>query len=149
MIASRPPRPFGVTLFALLVLTFAVLNLLRMVQSIQSWDLLANLMPVSPAYLLLSGLLWVVVGFPIAWGLWRGWRLAYYLSPVVLLGYSLYVWADRLLLSGYPERQGNWPLIAILNLAILVWSLWVLTRPKTMAYFGEKHEQKPKITTAA
>ncbi len=65
---------------------------------------------------------------------------------MALLAYSLYIWADRLLLSGYPERQDNWPLIAVLNIVILAWSLWVLTRPKAMAYFGEKHEQKPKIT---
>jgi hypothetical protein len=136
-------------LFALLVLTFAVLNLLRLIQSIQKWDLLAGYLPISPAYLLLSGLLWVVVGVPLAWGLWRGWRLAYYLSPVVLLGYSLYVWADRLLLSGYPERLDNWLFVAILNLAILAWSLWVLTRPRAMAYFGEKHEQKPENSTTA
>ena len=149
MKAPRPRRPFGVTLFALLVLTLAVLNLLRLVQSIQKWDLLATLLPLSPAYLLLSGLLWVMVGFPLAWGIWRGSRLAYYLSPIALLGYSLYVWADRLLLSGYGERQDNWPFVAILNIVILAWSLWVLTRPKAMAYFGEKHEQKPENSAVA
>lgn len=149
MKAPRPRRPLGVTLFALLVLTFAVLNLLRLVQSIQKWGLLTTLLPLSPAYLLLSGLLWVLVGFPLALGIWRGSRLAYYLSPVALLGYSLYLWADRLLLSGYGERQDNWTFVAILNIAILAWSLWVLTRPKTMAYFGEKHEQKPEDSAVA
>jgi hypothetical protein len=139
--SAQPRRPNGVTLFALLVLTFAVLNLLRLVQAVQKWDLLAVYLPISPAYLLLIGLLWTVVGFPLAWGLWRGWRLAYYLSPVVLLGYTLYVWADRLLLSGYSERQENWPFVAALNILILAWSLWVLTRPRARAYFGEKYER--------
>jgi hypothetical protein len=146
---SRPRRPLGVTLFALLVLTFAVLNLLRLLQTIQNWDFLADLLNISPAYLLLSGLIWTVVGFPLALGIWRGWRLAYYLSPVILLSYSLYFWADRLLLSGYPERQQNWPFVAALNLIIIVWSLWVLTRPKAMAYFGELHERKPENTPVA
>jgi hypothetical protein len=140
----KPRRPLGVTLFALLVLTFAVLNLLRLVQAIQKWDLLAGFLPITPAYLVLSGLLWTVLGFPLALGLWRGWRLAYLLSPVALLGYSLYLWADRLLLSGYRERQGNWLFVAGLNILILAWSFWVLTRPKAMAYFGEKHEREPK-----
>jgi len=149
MNTSRPNRPLGVTLFALLVLTLAVLNLLRLVQSIQKWDLLTSLMPISPAYLVLISLLWVVVGFPLAWGLWSGWRLAYYLSPVALLAYSLYIWADRLLLSGYSERQENWPLVAFLNIVILAWSLWVLTRPKAMVYFGERHEQKPEDSEIA
>lgn len=140
MDSTRARRPFGVTLFGLLVLTFAVLNLLRLVQAIQKWDLLVVFIPISPAYLALSGLLWMAVGFPLAWGVWRGWRLAYYLSPVALLGYSLYVWADRMLLSGYRERQENWPFVAVLNILIIAWSVWVLTRPKAIAFFGEKHE---------
>jgi hypothetical protein len=146
---ARPRRPNGVTLFALLVLTFAVLSLLRLVQAVQKWDLLTVFLPISPVYLLLGGLLWAVVGFPLAWGLFRGWRLAYYLSPMVLLGYTLYLWADRLLLSGYSERQENWPFVAALNILILAWSFWVLTRPKAKAYFGEKHERKPENTTVA
>jgi hypothetical protein len=145
----RPRRPFGVTLFALLVLTFAALNLLRLVQAIQKWELLAVLLPISPAYFLLSGLIWAIVGFPLTWGIWRGWRLAYHLSPVVLLAYSLYVWADRLLLAGYPERLENWPFVAALNVLALAWSLWVLTRPGARAFFGEKHEPKPEDTTVA
>jgi hypothetical protein len=51
------------------------------------------------------------------------------------------VWADRLLLSGYSERQENWPFVAALNILILAWSLWVLTRPRARAYFGEKYER--------
>jgi hypothetical protein len=137
----RPRRPFGVTLFALLVLIFAVFNLLRLIQTIQKWDLLKTLLPISPVYLLLSGLLWTVVGFPLAWGIWRGWRLAYHLSPVILMSYSLYLWADRLLLSAYPEQMDNWPFIAALNILVLALSLWVLTRPKAMIFFGEKNER--------
>jgi hypothetical protein len=145
----RKRRPFGVTLFSLLVLSFAVLNLLRLIQTIQKWDLLTVLLPFSPIYLLLSGLLWTVVGFPLAWGIWRGWRLAYLLSPVVLIVFSLYLWADRLLLSVYPERLDNWPFAAVLNILILAWSFWVLTRPKAKIFFGEKNESKPENQTPA
>ena len=137
----RPRRPFGVTLFALLVLIFAVLNLLRLVQTIQKWDLLTVVLPFSPVYLLLSGLLWTTVGFPYAVGIWRGWPAAYRLSPVFLIVYSLYLWIDRLLLSVIPERLDNWSFIAVLNLIILVLSFWVLTRPKAMVFFGEKNER--------
>jgi hypothetical protein len=119
------------------------------VQSIQQWDLLASLLPISPAYFSLSGLLWTVVGFPLAYGLWRGRRLAYHLSPVVLLGYTLYIWADRLLLSGYSERQENWPFVAVLNILVLVWSLLLLNRPKVIMFFGEWHERKPENSTVA
>ncbi|OGO37466.1 MAG: hypothetical protein A2W35_14085 [Chloroflexi bacterium RBG_16_57_11] len=137
---SRPRRPFGVSLFALLVLILAVLNLLRLIQTIQKWDLLTAILPFSPIYLLLSGLLWAVVGFPFAWGIWRGWHSAYQLSAVFLVVYSLYLWADRLLLPVYPERLDNWLFVAALNILILAWSLWVLTRPKAMVFFGEKNE---------
>lgn len=147
--SDRPRRPLGVTWFALLVLIFAGLHLLRLVQTVQYWDMLAALLPISPIYLFLTGLLWAALGFPLAWGLWRGWRLAYFLSPVILLGYSLYFWADRLLLSGFSERQENWPFAAALNIIILIWSLWVLTRPRAKAYFGEKHEREPENSTVA
>ena len=137
---TRKRRPFGVTMFALLVLSFAVLNLLRLIQTFQKWDLLTALLPFSPIYLLLSSLLWTGLGIPLAWGIWRGSRLAYQLSPVFLLIYSLYLWADRLLLAVYPERLDNWLFVAALNVLILAWSFWVLTRPKTMIFFGEKNE---------
>ena len=137
---TRRRRPIGVSLFALLVLIFAVLNLLRLIQTIQKWDLLTVILPFSPIYLLLTGMLWAAMGFPLAWGIWRGWHSAFQLSPVFLIVYSLYFWVDRILVSVSPERLDNWLFIAALNILILAWSFWVLTRAKAMIFFGEKNE---------
>ena len=60
----KKKRPFLVTLLALVVLIIASTNLIRLIGSIRMWDFLASLPGVSPLYIALTGLFWVLVGFP-------------------------------------------------------------------------------------
>ena len=57
---SNLPRPFGVTLLALGVLSISVLNLVRLVLVISRWQFLSSLPGVSPLYIALTGLIWGV-----------------------------------------------------------------------------------------
>lgn len=137
-------RPFGVTLLAWSVLIVTVINLTRLALALQNWDFLVELLPISPLYQALSGLFWGLIGLPLLWGLWQGKNWAPIYWGLALLAYSVYYWADRLLLPGYEGRNINWPFALGVNLFLLVWSLWVLSHPKASNYFGVMHEREPE-----
>jgi len=140
MLEDRPTRPAGVTLLALGVLSIAGLNLLRGQQAIVAWDFLQSLPRVSPLYLASSGLVWGLLGLPLAWGLWRGYRWTPRFTLLFVGLYTLYFWLDRLLLT--TEGLGvNWPCMAAINIIVILYTWWTLTRPKTRAYFGVRHDR--------
>ncbi|MBN1145668.1 MAG: hypothetical protein JXA78_00320 [Anaerolineales bacterium] len=137
-------RPCGVTLLVWLVIIVAAMNLARLALALQNWDFLAGLLPISPLYQVVSGALWSLVSLPLFWGLWRGKKWAPLYWRWALLAYSMVYWVDRLLLPSYPGRNINWPFVLGVNLFLLVWSLWVLSRPKARDFFGVMHERKPE-----
>jgi hypothetical protein len=138
---EKPRRPFSVTLLVLLVLIVAVFNLIRMLQTLTGWEFLTELMQISPVYLAASGLIWGVAGLLLAIWTWLGARRASRLIRLAIPMYSLYYWLDRLFLSGYPERNVNWPFSAGVNLLIFLWSYWILSRKRVKIFFGETYEK--------
>jgi fucose 4-O-acetylase-like acetyltransferase len=63
---QKSKRPFSVTLFALAVLSIAVIHLVRFIQAIQQWEFLASWPGVSPLYLAVTGIVWLGAGLPLA-----------------------------------------------------------------------------------
>lgn len=129
-------RPFSVTLLVFGVLIIAGINLYRCIQAIVQWRFLAGLLPALPSYLMLSGLFWSLMGFPLAWRLWRGHHKAARLTLWFVLVYIIYYWLDRLLL-----RQGsahdNLPFTLGLTVLVVIFIVWTLTRPGTKAFFDK------------
>jgi hypothetical protein len=145
---TKPRRPLSVTLLAGLVLIVAVVYFTRLARAILEWEFLLNLLPISPAYLAVSGLVWSVVFTCLAWGIWRGRAWALRWCWLALFAFSLYYWLDRLFMPGYPGRNTNWPFSLGANLLVLAWSGWVLSRPKARSFFGERYErgsENPRI----
>lgn len=137
---SPLPRPFSVTLLAIVVLTIAGLNLLRFVQAILQREFLSEFPTVSLPYLIFSGLFWTVSGLVSAWGLWRHKRWAPRFTMLFVLAYSLYYWLERIWLSRF-NVWANIPFAIGVNILLLIITAWVLTRPKARAFFGEFHER--------
>ena len=133
-------RPFSVTLLAIAVLTIAGLNLLRIIQAILQREFLSEFPTVSLPYLILSGLLWTVSGLVSAWGLWRHKNWAPRFTMLFVLAYSLYYWLERIWLSRF-NVWANIPFAIGANIFLLIIAVWVLTRPKARAFFGEFHER--------
>lgn len=138
--ASPTRRPFSVTLLALAVLTIAGLNLLRFIQAILLREFLSEFPSVSLPYLILSGLVWAVSGLVSVWGLWRRKNWAPRFTMIFILVYSLVYWLERLWLSRYNSWM-NVPFAIGANILLLLFTAWVLTRPKARSFFGEFHER--------
>lgn len=132
---DQSKRPRIVTFFALGVLILSVVHLVRAVRAIQLWAFLSDLLPLSPLYLVLTGLVWFGVGLGLAWMIWRGVPRTGFLVRIAAVAYVLYFWADRLWVSnaGLPV---NWPFnvaASILGLAFVY--VFFKLRP-VEAYFG-------------
>ena len=108
--------------------------------AVRQYAFLEGLLPVSPAYLVGTGMLVGIAGLGVAGSLWRGWRRARPAAWGFALVLSLYYWLDRLALDGAAPGV-NWPFAAGLNLALLAWIFWVTTRSGAKTYFGESDEQ--------
>lgn len=137
---QRTGRPFLVTLLAVAVLIMASINLLRFVQALSQWSFLSSLPHVSPIYLTVSGLVWTVMGFPLAWGLWRGHPDTPKAARIVTPLYSLYYWLDRILLKSGSGSLENWPFMAGLTVVLILLVYLILARSGSRAFYGDAHE---------
>ncbi|MBN1669361.1 MAG: hypothetical protein JW862_19890 [Anaerolineales bacterium] len=133
---AKRKRPERLEFLALLVLVFALLNLLRVIETVQEWQLLENLpLSVSPLYLLLSGAIWALVGFILAAGIWWGWRPAWLGTQVACLAYGVYYWLDRWLLAEPNVLAVRWPFMLLLTILFLLFAFASLWLPAGRAYF--------------
>lgn len=116
-----------------------MVNLVRLVTSIQQWEFLNQLPGVSPLYIAVSGLFWFLVGLLLSICLWRGWRITYSLLPPAAILYLLYTWLDSSLVGGQIVLAANlttWPFKAGLSVLVMVFLYWTLSRARVKAYFG-------------
>lgn len=134
----KPPRPFSVMLTDFGVFCFAALNLLQFIRTMIEWDFLKNLLPISPFYLLLTGLAWGVVGILVAWYIWHGGSKAPIFLFLSAIFYMLYDWIDRLFISH--NKLINWPFLLAADILVLGMLLYIFTRKKTKVFYGENHE---------
>lgn len=137
--AANHPRPFSVTLLTIGVLLIATVNFVRFVLSLAQWEFLNDILPISPHYLAVSGLIWSLILMPLTWGLWRGYEWTPQVTILAALAYTLYYWLDRLLISNSAGNQ-NWPFAIVFNITLVILIYWVLSRRKARAFFGELHE---------
>jgi hypothetical protein len=136
----KQSRPFGVTLLALLVLSLAVLKLIRLALGLQSWEFLSELLPINLIYLVLSGLVWSVVGVILAAALWLGASWAPRFTRLAALVYTIYYWVEFVFLVEIGGRQQNWVYLLFVNVVLLVWIFGVLSRSRSKVYFGANNE---------
>ena len=145
---QKPKRPFSVTLLSDLVLILTVYNLVRGGRALAQFAYLQNLLPFSPIYIVISGFVWGLTGLIIAGWFFMGMRAGRWLLIGYIGSYSLFYWLDRALLPGYPGRNMNWLYVAVVNLFMLGWAIWISTRPKVRTYFEGTDEQRPEESTA-
>lgn len=133
---ARSKRPKSVTILAVLVLYIAVFNLARFYQAIQRWFLLEQILPFSPLYLIVTGVIWSLFGLLVFWALWRGIAWAPKITIISTILYNLYFWFDRLLMPSYPQRNANAYFYLIVWSWIFAFTLWVTMSKKNKPFFG-------------
>ena len=114
---------------------------LRAVEAVRRWEFLDSLsMSAAPVYFYLSGLAWGSLGLLIFAGLWQGREATPRMLRFTSIAFTVYYWADRMLVASSPLRKSGWIPTAIVMIALLAAIFWILSRPKTQGFFGEKNE---------
>ena len=133
-------RPISVTILTILVLIFAASKVVRFIESIQSLAFFSEILPFPAVYLVLSGLFWTVISIPLILGLWLGAGWAPWYTRIMSIAYSIYYWLEFYVLV-FPNRSiSNWPFLLGINIVILAWIYWILSRKRVKTYFGEDNE---------
>jgi hypothetical protein len=132
-----PGRPRRVTILMVIVFFFVCFHLLRFVLSIIEWENLSVLLPISPVYITLNGLLWSIVGLALAWGLYHRSRWAPWLARFTCVGYFLFYWVDRLFISRMSGIGSNAFFALAITILVIAWVFWVFSLSGTKQYFGE------------
>ena len=146
---ESPRRPVRITLVALLMLCGGLWNALRLEQALVFWKTLAgyHLRP-GPAYLALSGALWMLAGLALCFGLWTGKRWSRWAAVSVCGLYFVWYWVDRLA-AQLPHL--NWPFALGVDLLTLALVQLALNTPATEHFLRQKeaYERRSKDQSPA
>ncbi len=134
-------RPNSVTILALYVFIIATINLIRIAQVVRQWHFLTAVLSYIPVYQLVTGIIWGLYGLALFWGIWRGWRKTPIFVITGAIFYSIYLWIDRLAITA-SSFDSNWLFMLIINILILTFIIWSLTRRNTKTFFGEANDTR-------
>ncbi len=146
---DAPHLPFRITLCAVVVLTTAAWNLVRLLTSIAWGGLLESYAPRAGAvYIGISGGVWSAAGGFVLWGVWRRTQWALRALLAGAWSYSAWAWFDRILLqAGGPA---NWGFALICTLVLLGFITAIALSPRSRTYFGEEaHEREEQDQSSA
>ena len=134
-------RPGSVTSLLFVVLTLTTWNAIRLGAALVDWDLLKEFAPrPGPLYIVLTASFWTLSGL----ATWTAIRLrnprARSYFAFYVLGYTLWWWADRLLLQ---IASPNWPFALGLTILLLGVAALDFFNKKAISYLRqrERHEQ--------
>jgi hypothetical protein len=114
------------------------INILRFAIPLSQLEFLQNLLPISPLYISITGLVWGLIGLVLFWFLWKGTRNAPMATLVVSAAYFGYGWFDRKFIA--QADFNNWVFILLSNLLIYLWLIFTLSRRKAKVFFGDVNE---------
>jgi hypothetical protein len=132
----RRRRPFPLKVILWVFALWTVLGWLRFAWALAEGELIMRLLsPGLYGYLLLAGLSWGLLGFPVLWGIWRRTSWALLLVKVASVLYPALYWFERLILWQDTSAQRNWPLMLLLTAAWFGLVGWGLCAARARAYF--------------
>ncbi|MCX6059430.1 MAG: hypothetical protein NTW69_14920 [Chloroflexi bacterium] len=133
-------NPFRVTLMLWLVLSLTAWNALRAWTSLAWRGVLDEFSSLpSSTVTAVSGMIWMMIGILLAWGLWQRKFWASKLLLGASAGYSVWYWSERLI---WQSPHPNWPFAVIVNLVLFGFILFTVKLLLREAY--EQKNETPK-----
>jgi len=132
--------PFRVTLLLWLVLILTVWNVIRLWTSLSWREVLVEYAArPDPVLAGLVAAIWVMIGSLIIWGIWQNkpWTVKLLLGAAVT--YSAWYWIERLI---WQSARPNWPFAVILNLMVLIFTIFAAKPLSREAYDRKSPNQK-------
>lgn len=134
--------PFHATLVSIVVLLQTIQAGFKVYQTnlFRSQEIIENY--VSPAiirYLIISGIFWTVIGLILLTGVILRWKITPRMIEISALMYSAYFWIDFWIIRQAEIYRGNWPFLLVINIVLIFYTFWGLSRPKSQLYFRQNH----------
>ena len=142
-------QPLGVTLLVWLVLSLSAWGAVRLIGTLRWWKVLNEFgARLSPLYLSITGIGWIVVGSALLWGLFSGKRWILLAISMSIFLWILEYWMERLFFES-PRANG---LFALLGSILLFVVTLISARNRNTEKFllrSEEHEQPNEYTESA
>ncbi len=133
-------RPFGVTLLIWLVLSLSAWGVVRLLGALRWWDVLNEFgAHLSPLYLSITGVGWVVAGVVLLWGLFTGKRWTRLAILISILLWLMEYWVERMFFES-PRANILFALIATILLLIVTIVSAFNRQTKKFLIRSEEHE---------
>lgn len=135
--------PWPVTGMRLMVLILALWNGLRLSTALLNWSTLAEMAPQpGPLYIAGSASLWILACAAVAYAIRRRNAQSQAFYALLVLGYLIWWWADRLLFS--QTERPNWPFTLAITVILLLDTLANYLNKTAKDYFTqrESHDQQ-------
>ena len=133
-------RPFPVTVLSGLVLIFTGMQVLRVWMAVANWTFLNSLpLNISPAYFVVSGLVWSAAGIAMLFGLVLRKKWARPFTFIGALAFAAVHWLDRLFLQERGPQAANMPFDLLMTILLLTFVFVTFALPQSRVYLGAKH----------
>jgi hypothetical protein len=137
-------RPASVTSLLFVVLTLTTWNAVRLGAAIADWNALKEFAPrPGPLYIALTASFWTLSGLATWMAIRRRNPRARSYFAFYVPGYTLWWWADRLLLQ---NANPNWPFALGLTILLLGVTALDFFNKKTISYFRQRERHEQTIT---
>jgi hypothetical protein len=131
----RPKINVFITLLMASFLLWSLIGWLRLFETITIWNLLTRtLTHLEPEYLIFSAISWGIAGLVVAFGMLFRCHWARF-APQAALGFVLWFWIERVVLTRAVTSWTNCIFSAGLSLLWLVYTFWVAYSAEKSGYF--------------
>ncbi len=103
-------HPLSVTILVVFVLCITLWYATRIYSAIANWQVLSEF-GANPAYILGTGLLWILASCWVAWRFWEGRPSAGRVGWMTAVFYLLWYWLDRLVMQPAPATNAVFSVI--------------------------------------
>ena len=134
-------RPFGVTLLLWLVLSLSAWGVVRLLAALRWWDVLNEFgARLSPLYLSITGVGWIVTGLALLWGLFSAKLWIIQMIPIAISLWLVQYWVERIF---FESSRANLPFALIASLLLFAVTLLSAFNRRTKEFFirSEDYEQ--------
>ena len=133
-------RPFGVTLLLWLVLSLSAWGAVRWLAALRWWAVLVEFEArLSPLYLSITGVAWVLAGSALLWGLFTGKRWTQLAIPAFICLWLLEYWIERVF---FQSPRPNLPFAILASLLLLTVTVVRARNRKTKSFLIRSADQE-------
>lgn len=132
-------RPLPVTFLSVFVLCMTSWHGIRVYGAIVNWEILSRFNG-NPAYILMTGLIWVIVGLSLFMTFWESRRFALAAGLTTLILYVAWFWFDRLVIQASPAA--NLAFSAVISIVAFSIFMAGLMWPSSRAFFRRRQDER-------